>query len=40
VLTFDPDKCALNLEKHGIDLAVAEHVLLGFTITREDAREA
>jgi len=38
VITFDPDKREINLHKHGIDLVIAQEVLGGFTITREDRR--
>jgi hypothetical protein len=39
VITFDPDKRVSNLLKHGLDLVIAEQVLAGFTLTREDTRE-
>ena len=40
MISFDPDKRATNLDKHGFDLVIAEEVLFGFTITREDTRQA
>jgi uncharacterized DUF497 family protein len=38
MITFDPAKCQANIAKHGLDFAIAEEVLAGFTITREDRR--
>ena len=40
MISFDPNKQASNLDMHGIDLTIAEEVLWGFTITREDTRLA
>ncbi|GLK61360.1 MULTISPECIES: BrnT family toxin [Azotobacter group] len=40
MITFSPAKRAANLRKHGLDLVIAEEVLAGFTISREDTREA
>lgn len=40
MITFDPAKREANLQKHGLDLVIAGQVLAGFTITREDARDA
>lgn len=40
MITFDPAKREANLQKHGIDLVIAEQVLAGFTLTQEDGRDA
>lgn len=38
MITYDEAKRTANLAKHGLDLAIAEEVLAGATITHEDAR--
>jgi uncharacterized DUF497 family protein len=40
MISFDSAKREINLRKHGLDLIIAEHVLMGFIITREDTRQA
>ena len=40
MIAFDQNKNAINIRVHGLDMAIAEEVLAGFTISREDAREA
>lgn len=39
MITYDPAKREANLQKHGLDLAIAESVLAGNTLTLEDVRE-
>jgi uncharacterized DUF497 family protein len=39
MISFDPDKRIGNLQKHGLDLAIAQDVLGGYLVTREDRRE-
>ena len=38
MISYTAEKHALNLKKHGFDLVLAEEVLSGVTITREDSR--
>lgn len=38
MISYDEAKRLANIAKHGIDFVIAEEVLAGFTITREDAR--
>lgn len=38
MISYDEDKRLANIAKHGIDFSIAEEVLAGFTITREDNR--
>lgn len=38
MISYDEDKRLANIAKHGIDFVIAEEVLAGFTITREDTR--
>lgn len=38
MISYDEDKRLANIQKHGIDFVIAEEVLAGFTITREDDR--
>ena len=38
MITYDETKRAINLKKHGLDLAIAGEVLAGFTISQEDTR--
>jgi uncharacterized DUF497 family protein len=40
VVTYDEIKRLANLRKHGFDFVGSEAVFAGFTITREDARDA
>ena len=40
MVTYDEVKRQANLQKHGYDLMGSEVVFEGFTITREDARDA
>lgn len=40
MITFDEPKRRSNLKKHGFDFVGCEAVFRGFTITREDRREA
>jgi uncharacterized DUF497 family protein len=40
MVTFDEVKRQANLQKHGYDFIGIEAVFEGFTITREDARDA
>ena len=40
MVTYDEVKRQANLQKHGYDLMGSEAVFEGFTITREDARDA
>jgi uncharacterized DUF497 family protein len=40
VITYDETKRLINLKKHHLDFVGCEVVFLGFTITREDARDA
>ena len=39
-MTYDEVKRHANIEKHGFDFVGCEAVFAGFTITREDARDA
>jgi uncharacterized DUF497 family protein len=40
MVTYDEDKRQANILKHGFDFLGSETVFEGFTITREDARDA
>jgi uncharacterized DUF497 family protein len=40
MITYDEDKRLSNIQKHGIDFAIAEDVFKGFHFTQEDTREA
>ncbi|MFM2057800.1 MAG: hypothetical protein RLY71_2185 [Pseudomonadota bacterium] len=40
MVTFDEAKRAANLHKHGFDFIGADAVFAGFTLTREDGRDA
>lgn len=40
MITFDEAKRETNIVKHGFDFIGCEAVFEGFTITREDARDA
>ncbi|MFO1351919.1 MAG: BrnT family toxin [Gammaproteobacteria bacterium] len=40
MVTYDEAKRLRNLRKHGFDFVGAEAIFAGFTITREDRREA
>ena len=40
MITYDETKRAANLRKHGFDFVGAEAVFAGFTLTREDGRDA
>lgn len=40
MISYDEDKRLANIAKHGIDFAIAEEVLAGFTISKEDTRVA
>ena len=40
MVTYDEVKCQANIKKHGFDFLGSETVFGGFTITREDARDA
>lgn len=40
MITYDESKRLLNLKNHYLDFAGCEVVFLGFTLTREDGRDA
>lgn len=40
MVTYDEAKRRLNIRKHGFDFIGCEVVFEGFTLTREDARDA
>ncbi|MBK1721088.1 BrnT family toxin [Thiocystis violacea] len=40
MISYDEAKRQINLAKHGFDFVGAEAVFAGFTITREDGRDA
>lgn len=40
MISYDEEKRLANIAKHGIDFVIAEEVLSGFTITKEDNRFA
>ena len=40
MVTYDEAKRHANIEKHGFDFVGCETVFAGFTITREDERDA
>lgn len=40
MITYDENKLLLNLNKHGFDFVGAEAIFTGFTICREDGRDA
>jgi uncharacterized DUF497 family protein len=40
MVTYDEAKRHANIEKHGFDFVGCEALFAGFTITREDEREA
>lgn len=40
MITYDEAKRQANIIKHGIDFVGCESVFMGFTLTREDSRDA
>ncbi|MDD2776746.1 MAG: BrnT family toxin [Gallionella sp.] len=40
MITYDESKRLLNLKNHYLDFVGCEGVFLGFTLTREDGRDA
>lgn len=40
MITYDEAKRAMNLQRHGFDFVGSEVVFAGFTVTREDGRDA
>jgi uncharacterized DUF497 family protein len=40
MIGYDETKRLLNLAKHGIDFVGAEEIFAGFTVCREDGRDA
>jgi uncharacterized protein len=40
MVTYDESKREANIEKHGFDFVGSDAVFAGFTITREDQRDA
>jgi uncharacterized DUF497 family protein len=40
VISYDETKRLLNLDKHGFDFVGGEEIFAGFTVCREDERDA